>query len=399
MFDRSVCSTTFRMADPFGIVGVISLTIQITNFVVQCGLDWRDAPYNVKSFLAELQSLKVVLSETNTDLLLNSDFADCFQTPPSLLLSQLGPNAPANTDTKITLSVCEKELGSLLEGLKKRAEGHQVAWEQLKEAFLPKDTRESLENLQRQCRMLNSMVAIDTAALGAATYKQVKGSRKEQEEAQKGQTGPTEKITPQVREIEIESRPYTSLVCSMQENHPNLANLAAMLKVPSENGTATVIKFYDTCVAENRFSEERFSHSTELLDYLNRQEECSRRLFLLQGLPSNFIEILGSWFNIDPNFYARQIKSGLIELCKEVGEVPLLSSHPTFQESFNIRYLELRQFIDPIWDYQLRVMDQRRRISVSKWNGEFDGVGMVRKSTSAWFRVNKGNGWDGKYGL
>lgn len=122
-------------------------------------------------------------------------------------------------------------------------------------------------------------------------------------------------------------------------------------------------------------------------------------MFLLQDLPSNYIEILGSWFEIDPNFFARQIKSGLPEICKdEVGDVPLLSSHPTSKESFYVRYYELRKFIDPIQDYERRVMDQRRRISVSKWNGEFDGVGMVRKSTSAWFRVDKGNGWDGKYG-
>jgi hypothetical protein len=62
------------MADPFGIGGIIGLTIQITQFVVQFGLDWKDAPRDVKTFLIELQALKTVLSETNTNLLLNPDF-------------------------------------------------------------------------------------------------------------------------------------------------------------------------------------------------------------------------------------------------------------------------------------------------------------------------------------
>ena len=44
------------MADPFsigaGIVGVIGLTIQIAQVVVQFRLDWKDAPAEVKSFMA-----------------------------------------------------------------------------------------------------------------------------------------------------------------------------------------------------------------------------------------------------------------------------------------------------------------------------------------------------------
>jgi hypothetical protein len=67
------------MADPFGtgagIVGVIGLAIQITQVVIQFGIDWKDAPANVKTFMAELGTLKTVLSETNTNIILNPDFA------------------------------------------------------------------------------------------------------------------------------------------------------------------------------------------------------------------------------------------------------------------------------------------------------------------------------------
>ena len=114
------------MAEPFGIVGVISLTMQIAQVVVHFGLDWKEAPHDVKAFLAELQTLKTILSETNTNLLLNSDFEAAFQNRHSLLLSQLGPNAPSTTDTKAMLSACHKELESLLKELKKRAKRHRV---------------------------------------------------------------------------------------------------------------------------------------------------------------------------------------------------------------------------------------------------------------------------------
>jgi hypothetical protein len=174
------------MADPVGagarIVGVIGLAIQVTQIVVQFGMDWKNAPDDVKAFMAELGALKTVLSETNTNILLNSDFEAAFQDQPSVLLSQLGPNAPSTTDTKRLLEICKKELESLLKELKKRGEGHQLGWGRFKSAFLSQDTRDSVENLCRQCQLLNSMLSIDAAVLGAATYKEVKEARKEQQE-------------------------------------------------------------------------------------------------------------------------------------------------------------------------------------------------------------------------
>ncbi|KFY57531.1 hypothetical protein V497_05496 [Pseudogymnoascus sp. VKM F-4516 (FW-969)] len=174
------------MADPVGagagIVGVIGLVIQVTHVVVQFGMDWKNAPDDVKSFMAELGALKTVLSETNTNILLNADFAAAFQDQPSVLLSQLGPGSPSTTDTKRLLDICEGKLESLLKELKKRGEGHQLGWGRFKSAFLAKDTRDSVENLCRQCQLLNRMLSIDAAMLGASTYKEVKEARQEQRE-------------------------------------------------------------------------------------------------------------------------------------------------------------------------------------------------------------------------
>ena len=179
------------MAEAFGIgagvVGVIGVAIQITQVVVQFGLDWKDAPHDVKTFLAELQTLRATLSETNTNLLLNPDFAEAFQNRPSILLSQLGPNAPPTTDTKLMLDICKREMEDLLKELKKRGKGHRVGWERVKGAFLAKNTRESVENLHRQCQVLNGLVSIDIAVLGATTYKEVKETRRDQQEARKEQ--------------------------------------------------------------------------------------------------------------------------------------------------------------------------------------------------------------------
>jgi hypothetical protein len=67
------------MADPFstgaGVVGVISLAIQIFKISVEFGLDWKDAPANAKSFMDEPQVLKTVLSEGRRGSLINQSNA------------------------------------------------------------------------------------------------------------------------------------------------------------------------------------------------------------------------------------------------------------------------------------------------------------------------------------
>jgi hypothetical protein len=166
------------MADPFGIIGVIGVAAQVIQVGVQFGLDWKDAPADVKSFKAELQALKTVLSETNTNVILNQEFKDAFEGHHSAILSQLGTDA--KTDTRAMLSSCQTELESLLKDLKKRAQGHRVGWERLRGAFLAKKTRDSVENLQRQCQMLNNMAGMDALVLGSRVHREVKESRDEQ---------------------------------------------------------------------------------------------------------------------------------------------------------------------------------------------------------------------------
>jgi hypothetical protein len=187
-------------------------------------------------------------------------------------------------------------------------------------------------------------------------------------------------------------RPYTRLVSAMSRNHPNLSSLARILCQPSEEGAAAVVEFRDTVATA-----ERFCTSAQVQKYIANRHNCPRRLFIVQGLPSNYIETLGAAFNIDPNFFARQILSGMpLHTNKGARDVPLLSSHPTSRESFCIRYHELREFADAIGDWELQVLDQPRRVSVSKFNGEFDGVGIVRRTSSIWFRTReRGEGWDG----
>ena len=173
------------MAEAFGVaagvVGVLGLAIQITQVVAEFGLDWKDAPKDVGGFRKELQSLETVLSETKR-LLLDPDFEEAFANRRSALLSELGPDAPAAAETKLSIESCKEELEKLLDELKKRGKGHRLGWERLKSAFLNKRAQNSVDKLRHQCEIFNNMVSIDTTTLGVMNHKETRQTRQEQKE-------------------------------------------------------------------------------------------------------------------------------------------------------------------------------------------------------------------------
>ena len=167
------------MVDPCGIIGVIAVAAQITKVLVELRLDWKDAPSDVRSFLRELQVLKTTLSESNSNIALNPDFISAFEGRHSAVLSQLGSDAP-DSDSRVMVDACQAELNELLVELKKRLLGHRVSWERIKGVFLARRTRDAVEKLQRQCQILNGLVAIDSVALSALALTEARGVRQEQ---------------------------------------------------------------------------------------------------------------------------------------------------------------------------------------------------------------------------
>jgi len=161
------------MADPFGITGIIGVVVQIIHLSVQFGLNWNDAPKDVQTLIEELQKLIAVLSETNTNVISNPEFVAAVQGKHSTVLSQF-------QGTEI--STHQEELQSVLTDLIERSQGHRIGWRRIKEAFLSRKTRETVENLHRMCESVNKLVAIDNLAITAATHQEVEKSRKEQQE-------------------------------------------------------------------------------------------------------------------------------------------------------------------------------------------------------------------------
>ncbi|KAI5457861.1 hypothetical protein BGZ63DRAFT_70523 [Mariannaea sp. PMI_226] len=165
--------------DPFGLIGLIGLAGQVLNSMIQLGLDMKDAPSEARDFVRQLQVLKTAISETNTNLVLNSDFREAFQGRHSTILSELDSTTEL-TDTQSMVSACVDELKAMIETLKKRSQ-NKINWTRIKSGFVAQKTKDAVDNLERQCRILNSLVAIDAVVLNARTFNTVQLIRKEQQ--------------------------------------------------------------------------------------------------------------------------------------------------------------------------------------------------------------------------
>jgi hypothetical protein len=132
--------------------------------------------------MLELLSLKTHLSELYTNLFLNPVFANAFHDQNSTLLSQLGPEAFSTSNAELFLRTYSQGMEALAKELQKRACGSHLGYERLKAAFSAVDTQRTIDKLQRYCEILNRMVSIDTALLGAITTPEVRATRNEQKE-------------------------------------------------------------------------------------------------------------------------------------------------------------------------------------------------------------------------
>lgn len=171
------------MADPFsvgaGILGVISLTIKISEVVFKSGLAWKDAPKDVRTFVVELQSLQTTLSDMQTKLISSSSFEEAFDTNGSALLSHLRANDTSKDTIKEAFENCQAQLTELLHSLKANEADQRFGWDRLKSAFLSRSTHDVISQLSRQCAILDKLVLIDMAALTAHTHLDIEGLRKE----------------------------------------------------------------------------------------------------------------------------------------------------------------------------------------------------------------------------
>ncbi|KAH8763151.1 hypothetical protein F5883DRAFT_423169, partial [Diaporthe sp. PMI_573] len=123
----------------------------------------------------------------------------------------------------------------------------------------------------------------------------------------------------------------------------------------------------------------------------------ARNLYILEGLNPDFVEALGSYFDIDPSFFSRHQRTALWEGRHEGGNTRNLASAEDPSQSFMMEYCEILYF--EANHGAMRNPHDNRHIDMSakpnKLSSNLDKVGNMHRKASFWSRKHsEGGGWD-----
>jgi len=213
--------------------------------------------------------------------------------------------------------------------------------------------------------------------------------------------------------------PYRELVTAMCFRNPNLRwSHIEYTSTPDEYGKVTILELREPYPAlATRLN---FNSSKELSSYLKSKSNGSmRRILLMEGVARNFVEVLGSHFNMDPAFFANQKRPSswdIMDVLQSKWVVERSANLPSLNDprrSFMIRYPELRHF-PPIHGHtqldapHVKDLDGHRQVFISRRaaesniyqdlrQGDFHNIGVVNRAASYWSRKYEDGGWDGQF--
>lgn len=163
---------------------------------------------------------------------------------------------------------------------------------------------------------------------------------------------------------------------------------------------STVLKFYPEKVLR-----EDITTTEELERHFQQRhhETCANHLYLIQDLSEKYIEILGSWFWLDPYLFASQSWVAHWGGDQDFGPPHRLYLSPQSNiVDFTIRYYEVRvlnERFPPDWtDEKLKLTSSvhRRAEGGANERGWAGRTFFVRKNASFWVKKTS-SGWDGTY--
>ena len=216
---------------------------------------------------------------------------------------------------------------------------------------------------------------------------------------------------------------YIDVVNTLTHRFPILFYVADFVKrqigQPVYPVRAAVLEVTESEVRKIDFGgKDKESSYNKLHAYLSSSSsDCQHRLYIIEDLDAAFIELLGAYLNVDGTVFGSQIRDTHFSGGWEHGHQPQLPSFQDPRASFTLRYYEARYFDDgslPDFSASVRTSGNlSRRILLgkgrrNKFSGNvgllrtrnYDGhVGLIRRNTSFWSRVETNGSWNGLFHL
>ena len=199
-------------------------------------------------------------------------------------------------------------------------------------------------------------------------------------------------------------QPYHSYVHNLSKRWRHLQHLDDFMdnhKRQSGSISDTHVTVIDICDGAQIDSE--FTSIVDLSAFLDNtlQKECSR-LFLVEDISGDFIEYLGSHFDIDPAIFSSHIYGfDWFGRCSLATTVPSLPSELRTQEFVHFRYLEARPVragvnglvnVDGLPCFNCNIL---RKFSVMTLSSTRYPIGFARRHVTVWMKEHGESYWTG----
>lgn len=146
------------------------------------------------------------------------------------------------------------------------------------------------------------------------------------------------------------------------------------------------------------FTKTEFQNPRDLSGHFSstRKQHDRRRIYIMEGLATKYISIIGGHFFMDPSFFQRQERT-----CVWSNDFTPTSDalpHPSLlnpDEYFYLQYCELRQFNKAIENKPYFCNRTRRHVGMTPARHKEDSTtGILRRKVSWWCKKTGNGGWD-----
>ncbi|KAI9649519.1 hypothetical protein NHQ30_002097 [Ciborinia camelliae] len=199
--------------------------------------------------------------------------------------------------------------------------------------------------------------------------------------------------------------PYLEFIKKLKSRNPSICKPDPKnQRIGSRVGTSRSVVL-NVC-SDHTVQSQHFINISELKSHFKQRAEDDgkgkpnkiRRVYILEGLDPRFVEAYGSYFFMDPMFFARQERNtvwDMGDIQEGFSDTPSLPSLDNPEKCFRLKYREMRKFGSDFNNWRMICGTSGSHIAGIGFQWKLDCVAAVERKCSFWFSDTfDGQGWD-----
>jgi hypothetical protein len=195
--------------------------------------------------------------------------------------------------------------------------------------------------------------------------------------------------------------PYRKYIEALSTSNPGLKKSDPNNRTGPHTKRHTRVALLDAPATgqPNYMDPEWFTESAKLREHFQTspRNHNRRRIYLMEGLATDFVSVIGGHFFMEPTFFQRQERTCVWS--NDFTPVSDALPHPSLLDpdrSFHLQYMELRQFDKALENRYYFCQQTRRHVGMTApRHKEETTTGILRRKISWWCRETTAKGWDG----